>query len=414
MSYRGNPYCGGQGVYLYYLAKALADRGHQVTAMVGPPYPLPMPWARLIKIANLNFINRAGRAAIPSDHPLSALAPGNLAELVLSRIGSNPEMLSFSLRAFQALRQMLEQGERIDLVHDNQSLGYGLLLIQRLGIPVVATIHHPLQVDRKEDLRQMPEFFRRFRRALYYPLWMQKLVARRVNRLVTVSDISRDLIARTYRIPAEKIETVPNGVDLEIFRPNPAVAKVPGRVLFVGSSEDRKKGILYLLRALKRINDPAVRLTIVDGRLRPERVYAKNLAQELGLGPRVAFLEKISRDQLILEYNKAEVVVMPSLFEGFGLPALEAMATGTALIASRAGALPEVVGEEGGVLFEPGNDRELAEKIIQLLDDAGLRKKLGELGRKRAEQGFGWERVGQRLETIYQEELGKKEERAWR
>lgn len=401
-------------MYLYYLSKALAERGHKVLAIVGPPYPEPMPWAELIKIPDLNFINKPGRSAIPDQDPLSVLSPKNLAELYLSKIGSHPEMLFFSLRAFQIIRQLLKQGKKIDLVHDNQSLGYGLLLIKKLGLPVIATIHHPLQIDRKEDLGQMPEFFKRLRRTFYYPLMMQKLVARRLDRVITVSENSKNLIAKIYRMPGDKIETIPNGVDLNFFRPNPAVKKIPGRLLFVGSSEDRKKGILYLLRALKRINDPKVHLAIVDGRLRPERVYAKNLVHKMGLSARVEFREKISREDLILEYNRAEIAVVPSLFEGFGLPALEAMASGAALIATNAGALPEVVGgreDAGGILVKPGDERALAEAIANLLADPGLRAGLIEKARMRAEKYFSWERVGAQLESIYQEEIKRREQR---
>jgi glycosyltransferase involved in cell wall biosynthesis len=328
LSYRGNPYCGGQGVYLYYLAKALAERGHKITVLVGPPYPLQMDFAQVVRLSDQNFINKSGASAIPSDDPLSVFRPLDLAELSLSRLGSNPEMLVFSLRAYSWLKNEAQAGRKFDVVHDNQSLGYGLLLIKRLGMPVVSTVHHPLQVDRKEDLRQMQGFVKKFKRSLYYPLLMQKFVARRMDRVITVSQVSKDLISRWYDIPASRIEEIPNGVDLDFFKPLPDIEKVPGRIIFVGSSEDRKKGIIHLLRALLRL-DREAHLNIIDGRLNPERVYARELVREMGLSDRVKFLEKITRDQLIIEYNRAQAVVMPSLFEGFGLPAIEAMACGT-------------------------------------------------------------------------------------
>jgi len=410
LSYRGNPYCGGQGVYLYYLARSLAERGHELTVLAGPPYPPEMPFARVIKIPDQNYVNKPGRSAIPVDRPFSVFQPLELAELSLSRLGNNPEMLAFSLRAYLRIRKMLSEGQRFDLVHDNQSLGYGLLLIQRLGLPVVSTVHHPLQVDRKEDLRQMPGLLDKVRRSLYYPLLMQKLVARRLDKIITVSETSCELISRWYRIPGEKIETIPNGVELGVFRRRAEVEKIPGRIVFVGSSEDRKKGILFLLRALKRLDEPA-RLVIVDGRLNPERVYAKNLVRQMELSGRVTFLEKISREQLIIEYNKAEVVVAPSLFEGFGLPALEAMACGSALVATRAGGLAEVVGEgedAAGILVDPGREEQLAEAIRRVLADKSLRERLAAKGRQRAEQGFGWDKVGERLEKVYNLELEKR------
>ena len=129
-------------------------------------------------------------------------------------------MLVFSIRAYRMIKKMMGQGGRFDVVHDNQSLGYGLLLIRSLGLPVISTVHHPLQVDRKEDMRQMPELARQVKRALYYPLYMQKYVARRLDKIITVSDISKELISDWYKISAEKIETIPNGVDLKFFRPD--------------------------------------------------------------------------------------------------------------------------------------------------------------------------------------------------
>ena len=291
LSYRGNPYCGGQGIYLYYLAQSLAERGHEVTVLTGPPYPMAMPFAKVIEVPDYNFINKPGPSAIPQDRPLSVFKPLDLAELVLSRLGVNPEMLVFSLRAYSLIKKMMAKGQKFNIVHDNQSLGYGLLLIKRLGIPVISTVHHPLQVDRKEDLRQMPELASQLRRALYYPLVMQKIVAKRLDKIITVSKVSKDLISDWYNIPDAQIEEIPNGVDLNFFRRMPEIEKVPGMIIFVGSSEDRKKGILYLLRALKMLDSHA-RLEIIDGRLNPQRVYAKNLVRQLGLSSRVTFLEK--------------------------------------------------------------------------------------------------------------------------
>jgi len=391
---------------VWHLSRALAELGHEVIVLSGPPYPEPMPWAKLVRIPNENFINKFGKDVIPRQNPLSVFKPLNFFELALSRAGNNPEMLAFSLRAFSLLKSWLKKGRKIDIVHDNQSLGYGLLLIQKLGIPVVATVHHPLQVDRKEDIRQIPEFLKQAKRCLYYPLWMQKLVARRMNQLITVSETSRRLISEWYKIPLEKIKTIYNGVDLDVFRPIAEVKKIPGRIIFVGSTEDRKKGILYLLRAVKMLNHKKAHLVIVDGRLRPGRVYAKNLIQTLGLSKKVTWREKISIDELVKEYNQAEVCVVPSLFEGFGLPALEAMACGCALVASSAGALPEVVGEgedAGGVLVPKGDEKALAEKVNQILSNQEFRKELERKARARAERFFSWRNSARQIEEIYLE-----------
>ncbi|MBI4595733.1 MAG: glycosyltransferase, partial [Candidatus Tectomicrobia bacterium] len=180
-------YCGGQGIYLYYLSKALAEAGHQVTVVVSPPYPGPMPWAKVYKINNENFYARGYPHFLPKDSPLEIFRPLNFFEFVSTRLKMFPEMLSFSLRAFSLL-QGIKRKERFDIIHDNQCLGYGLLLMRRLGAPVVATIHHPLAIDRTAALEQARSFSERLKRLMYYPWVMQKLVSQRLDGIITVSN----------------------------------------------------------------------------------------------------------------------------------------------------------------------------------------------------------------------------------
>jgi len=396
-SYRGNPFCGGQGVYLRQLSRALASRGHRVHVFTGPPYPGAMPWATVHLLPDENFINR------PADYFPAAkrFDPLNLFEYAAARLGSNPEMLAQSLRLYALLRR--GQGEeRFDVVHDNQSLGYGLLLVRKLGIPVVATVHHPLGIDRREDLRQMQGLARKARRAIYYPLLMPGVVARRLEGVITVSDFAGRMVREYYRLAPERVERVYNGVDGRLFRPRPEVAKIPGRLIFVGSTEDRKKGVRYLLEAMKVLAAPA-HLVIVDGRRYPGRVYARELIEQLGLGSRVSWREQISDEELVEEYNLAEAAVVPSLFEGFGLPALEAMACALPVVATTAGALPEVVGADGeaALLVPPREPEALARAVRALLESPPLRRLLGEQGRRRAEQNFSWDQAAAATEAVY-------------
>ncbi len=411
LSYRGNMYCGGQGVYLYHLSRALAGCGHDVSILVGPPYPAETPWARVYRLHDENFINRA-QNFLPEPDPLSMFQPLHFCEFALSRLGPNPEMLAFSLRAFRLIRT-INRDKPFDIVHDNQCLGYGLYLIRSLGLATVATIHHPLQIDRKQDLLQpsgsagLAGVATKAKRALYYPLFMQGWVARRLDRIITVSDFSRNLVAQTYRLDKSRLSTVYNGVDHLTFRPLPRPAKKRGGILFVGSSEDRKKGILYLLRAMRLVNDRSLHLVIVDGRLYPGRVYARNLVRELGLSAQVSFREKVSLPELISEYHQAEVAVLPSLFEGFGLPALEAMACGTPLIATSAGALPEVTGPDGeaALVVPPGDEGALARALRTILKNPSLQHRLSHAARSRAERLFSWERAASSMEKIYKEAI---------
>ena len=396
-SYRGNPFCGGQGVYLQNLSRALAERGHQVQVFTGPPYPGPMPWATTHLLPNENFIVQPARY-----FPLrTIIQPLSLLEYALARAGANPEMMTQSFRLYGLLRR-LHAREKFDVVHDNQSLGYGLLLIQRLGIPVVATIHHPLAIDRQEDLRQMEGLLRKARRAIYYPPLMQALVARKLQAVITGSDFVGSLIEEHYRLGPGRAERIYHGVDCAFFRPIPEIEKVPGRLIFVGSTEDRKKGVRYLLEALASLA-AAVHLVIVDGRRYPGRVYARDLIAKLGLGERVSWRERISNEELVQEYNRAEAAVVPSLFEGFGLPALEAMACGLPVVATSAGALPEVTGPDGvaALLVPPADPEALARAIRRLLSSPSLRRQLGGQARRRAEQNFSWAKAAAATEAVY-------------
>lgn len=398
LSYRGNMFCGGQGVYLVNLAAALVRRGHRVRILSGPPWPDEVPGATLVRLPDENFINKPA-AALPAA-PLQIFGPLNLAEWGLSRAGANPEMLAFSLRAFSALAA-IHRRDPLDVVHDNQGLGYGLLLLRALGLPVAATIHHPLQVDRAEDIRQLEGLTKKMKRAVYYPPFMQRVVARRVDRVISVSAFSADMIAAAYGLDRAAVAVAPNGVDENLFRPLPGVERESGRLLFVGSTEDKKKGVRYLLEALAAL-PPEFRLVIVDGRRYPGRVYAAGLVERLGLAERVEFKDRITNDELVAEYNRAELMVMPSLFEGFGLPALEAFATGTPLVAAAAGALPEVVGE-AAVKVPARDGSAIAEAVMRLHADPAERARLAAAGRERVRSGFTWDRAAELMEGIYRE-----------
>jgi glycosyltransferase involved in cell wall biosynthesis len=397
LSYRGNMFCGGQGVYLTNVARAIVARGHRVRVMAGPPYPDPVPGAEMECIPDENFINRPA-AHLPAA-PLSVLAPLNFLEYGLARAGMNPEMLAFSLRCFARLREVHAR-DPLDVVHDNQGLGYGLLLIRALGVPVVATIHHPLQVDRTEDMRQMDGLEAKIRRSVYYPVVMQKQVAKRLDRVITVSGFSRELVSDAYGLDRGRMSVVPNGVDAELFKPLDKVAREPGRLLFVGSTEDRKKGIIFLLAALADL--PArFKLVIVDGRRYPGRVYARDAVAALGLGARVEFRDKITIQELVLEYNRAQMAVVPSLFEGFGLPALEAMACRTPLICTKAGALPEVADESCARLVPPRSSGAIRDAVLGLDADEDARQRLARAARARALALFSWDRAAQGIEEQY-------------
>jgi glycosyltransferase involved in cell wall biosynthesis len=290
-----------------------------------------------------------------------------------------------------------------DVVHDNQSLAYGLLGIERLGLPVVATIHHPIAIDRRLELAGAPRWQRRVAiRRWYAFVRMQKRVAPRLRRVVTVSDAARDEIVREMRVPAERIAVVPNGVDAATFRPRPEQARIEGRLVATASADVPLKGLVPLLEAVARVRAERRVELVVVGKVRRNGAVAAAI-DRLGLTHSVRFVNGIGEAELVQLYAQAELAVVPSLYEGFSLPAVEAMACAVPVVATTAGALPEVIGRDGstGFLVPPGDAPALAAAISRALADAPLRRRLGEGGRARVLDMFTWERAAEATVAEY-------------
>lgn len=328
--------------------------------------------------------------------------PLNFYEFAASKFGIFPEIETFSFRAFLKLKELL-MTHRFDIIHDNQSLGYGFLLIKNFGIPFVSTIHHPLSIDRSTWFEHPSDFLLKIRRVLYYPLVMQGFVARRMDHILTVSRDSADEIMKAFRVKPERISVAYNGLDTKWFRPLSAVRKREHSVIFVGNVEDRKKGVVYLLKALTLTRNK-VHLTVVDGGS-PNRRYVTKWIDRFGLNGRIHFTGKISAEKLIELYSMNQVAVSPSLYEGFGFPAAEAMACGLPLICSDAGALPEVVGENGktAIIIRSREPDELARAIDFLIDNPDARERIGAAARKRIMESFTWRKAAEDTLRVYRE-----------
>lgn len=402
LSYRGNPYCGGQGVYLYFLSRELARMGHSPTILVGPPDPWPMPWARTFPVESLNLWG-VRKNFLPPVSPWRIFRPLNFFEFAATRFGFFPEMLIFSVRALRALEKIFPR-EGFQVFHDVQSLGYGLLLVKRFRRPLVTTVHHPLTIDFQHSLERDRNFKEKYYTVVFYPLGMQGRVIRRCDRVLTSSRETARQIEEAFRVSRDRIRNVANGLDTEFFRPENGTPRGSQRVLFVGNTDDPKKGARYLLQALTLLPEK-VNLTIVDEG-GPAKTYAPDLVQKLGIFRRVTFTGKLSPENLRREYHSAQVTVVPSLYEGFGLPAAESMACGTPVVATSAGALPEVVGEDGaGILVPPRDAKALAMAIRQVLEDRGQRERMAKAGRERVENLFSWRKVAERTVEVYRELL---------
>ncbi len=406
IQYQGHMLSGGQGVYLHYVSRELARMGHDVHVIAGVPYPNVSDQVSLHKLKNFSFwsyLDNFDEYAYRT-HPILYFHPVNLFEFATSRYTLSSLLNMFSLRAYHKLNE-LEQEKPFDLIHDNQTLGYGIWLMKQRGRSVVANIHHPLAIDRRNSLAQANNVAVKVARILWYPWIMQRWVAERMDRIITGSDASADSIVENVGLPRELIRVIHDGVETEVFRPLEDVQPEPNRILFVGNSEDRNKGIVFLLRALRRLRgDVPFHLRVIH---HPGSKGALRLVQELGLQGRVSFLESLSTGDLVGQYNKAQLFVSPSLYEGFGLPAAEAQACGTPVVATTAGALAEIV-EDGvtGELVRPGDEVALAAAIRSMLQDPSHCRSMGEAGARRIGERFSWLRTAEETLALYQEVLG--------
>ncbi|MFT6368921.1 MAG: glycosyltransferase involved in cell wall biosynthesis, partial [Bacteroidia bacterium] len=185
LGYRSQPFGGGQGVYLKYLSKALVEAGHKVDVISGPPYPHLDPRVRLIELPSLDLFEN-GLGSLRLQHLRSWT---NIIEWTSKLTGGFAEPYTFGRRAVKYLKQ---HGHNYDLVHDNQSLSYGMLQLQEMGIPLVTTLHHPITNDLRIALKAARSWHERLLiRRWHSFLNMQKKVVKKLHNIVTVSDCSR-------------------------------------------------------------------------------------------------------------------------------------------------------------------------------------------------------------------------------
>ncbi|MCU7728463.1 glycosyltransferase family 4 protein [Actinoplanes sp. KI2] len=407
LTYRGNPFCGGQGVYVRHLSRELAALGHRVEVLSGPPYPQLDDGVTGTEVPSLDLYREPDPFRLPALREyrdwIDVLEVGGMLT------AGFPEPFTFSLRVRRLLRG---RRDRYDVVHDNQTLGYGLLGLDRLGLPLVTTVHHPIQIDRRLELDAATGWRRLSLRRWYGFVGMQRRVARRLPRILTVSDSSAAEIVAHLGVAPHRIETVPIGTDAQRFSPGPRDARRPGRLITTASADVPLKGLHRLLEAVAvlRGRRPGRPLElVVVGEIRPASLAAALIARHGlgGPGGVVRSTGRISDADLVDELRAAEVAVVPSLFEGFSLPALEAMACGLPVVATTAGGLPETVGPHGeAALLVPPDDAEaLATAIETLLDNPGLRDRLGTAGRRRVLDDFTWAVAARRTEAAYRKAI---------
>jgi glycosyltransferase involved in cell wall biosynthesis len=386
--YRGNPRCGGQGVYTRHLTRELVALGHSVEVFSGQPWPEVDEGVGFTPIPGLDLYREPDPFRVP--HPREFSDRFDALEFGVMCTAGFGEPWAYSLRARKILAA--RRGD-FDLVHDNQCLGSGMLGMVEDGWPLLTTLHHPITVDRQLALDHATNPWQRYTTRRWFGfLRMQVRVARQLPAILTVSESSRTDIAAQMGVDPSKMTVVPVGVDHTVFRPLDDAAVVPGRLMVTSSSDVPMKGLVPLLEAVAKLRTEREVELVVVGKPHAGGRVDRAIAR-LGLESVVRCVSGISDAQLAREYGQAEVAVVPSLYEGFSLPAVEAMACGVPVVATTGGALPEVVGRDGetGLLVPPNDPGALAAAIGRLLDDRELRDRLGEAGRQRVLHRFTWQ-----------------------
>ncbi|MGW7368702.1 glycosyltransferase family 4 protein [Streptomyces sp. NPDC054841] len=401
LTYKGNPFCGGQGVYVRHLSRELARLGHSVEVIGAQPYPVLDGGVPLTELPSLDLYRQPDPFRTPKRDEYRDWI--DWLEVATMWTGGFPEPLTFSLRA---RRHLIARRGEFDVVHDNQTLGYGLL--GDIGAPLVTTIHHPITVDRQLELDAAGDWRRRASVRRWYGFTrMQKRVARRLPSVLTVSGSSQQEIVDHLGVRPERVRVVHIGADTDLFSPDPSVAEVPGRIVTTSSADVPLKGLIHLVEALAKLRTerPDAHLVVVGKRAEDGPVA--QAIERYGLDGAVEFVKGISDAELVDLVRSAQVACVPSLYEGFSLPAAEAMATGTPLVATTGGAIPEVAGPDGETCLAvpPGDAGALAAALGRLLADPALRHRIGIAGRARVLSRFTWSRAAQGTADLYREAI---------
>jgi len=384
-----------------YLSNALRDLGHEVDMMSGPPYPIVDDGVGLIKLPSLDLYRFGSWQRLFID-PRKLNTRANFMEWGGIMTGYFSEPLAFGMRAY---RYLCGAGaKKYDVIHDNQTLAWGIADIQKAGYPVVETIHHPVTIDRDLAIQSAKSLKDR----LGYRRWfsftgMQIKVARQLPFIITVSQMARHHIHEIFGIAESRMKVIYNGIDSELFSPSDDVARLNNLILMVMSRDTAVKGLRFLLEALAELRKKWDLKLVVVGTTMGDGVTEK-LMDRLGVTGAVTFRNQIETSELIKLYRSATLVAVPSTYEGFGIPAAEAMSCGAPLVSTTAGALPEVVGD-AGILIPPADSAALTAAIAQLMESPAKRAEYSILGRKRILEKFNWSNAARLTAEVYSEAI---------
>jgi len=388
-------------VYTRHLTKALVDLGHSVEVFGGQPYPILDERVTLTKLPSLDLFNDHYPGRFPAYWEFKTRY--DLLEVAQFSTGVFAEPLAFSARVNN---HMTGRVSEFDIVHDNQCLGYGIAKLEE-KIPLIVTLHHPITRDRALEMDAAPNRFKRWSIGRWYNfVKMQGKVASKMPRVVVVSANSIQDIHTDMGVPLDNMRLVPVGVDPALFKPLPGVERVPLRLITTASADVALKGLAYLIEAMAKLRADGLNVThTIVGKPKPGK--SLDLIDQYDLTSSIDFVSGVPDERIVELYAEAELAVVPSLYEGFSLPAIEAMCTGTPLVATDGGALPEVTGEDGVTVFrcKKGDADALAAAIRSAFDNPTARATIGEAGRQRVVERWSWRRCAELTVDQYREVL---------
>ena len=401
LSYRSHPYSGGQGIYVRHLSKALQRLGHEVTVLSGPPYPQLDAEIELEKIPSLDLFGVEDRI---KEFKFSLLfSPLDLYEWISVITGGFPEPYTFGRRV---LRHLKASEREFDVILDNQSLCYSLLDIQKL-YPLAVTIHHPITKDHRLEIENASNWKERLSSRRWHSfLPMQKKVSTKLNKVICVSGPSKQDVVEEFLVSPENVEVILNGIDIETFKPDSDSKVVENRIVTTASADIPLKGLRFLINALPRVlkDFPETHLMVIGKS--PNESKIRKLIDDLHLNERISFKSNLSEEEIVDIYHTSQIAVIPSLYEGFGFGAGEAMACGTPLISTDSGGLKDVIGDSA-IKIASGSIEEIENKIISLFQDPEKRKQLSLKGRNRMEDLFDWKIAALNYVKVFEETINK-------
>ena len=398
LSYRSNPYSGGQGIYITHLSKALIELGHKVTVFSGPPYPILNSEVDLVKVPSLDLYSRLNKFSEVSLKEL--MDPLNFFEWLSINSGGFAEPYTFGKRLKKILKERLKE---FDVVHDNQSLCYELLDFQK-KVPLVTTIHHPISKDLKYELQSIDSIFLKLLKIRWHSfLKMQIYVAKRLKKIIVPSFSSKKNIEEDFKVKNKNMSVILNGIDSSIFFPDQEKT-VKRRLVTIASADVPLKGLDFLLEAFARLLNHFSDLELYVIGSFSKGGHTDRKIKNLKIEKKVFFKNDLGFDEVREIYCSADIVVVPSLYEGFGFAVGEAMACKKAVVTTNGGAIPEVIGD-CGIVVEAGSSEQLEKGILKLFKDENLKNELAQKGYQRAMDQLSWMKVASLVTDVYEDAI---------